>query len=132
LCFSWYSLREGESSYRPLPVELTIGPDLARNLHLVWPILEAHAGRIERLMEQQAGLRVEVPEGESEPTLVLVLSLAGNEGSLRVLLRDGEVRYLLERKGELRETTQHEDLVDRGVYLLLAQLAEETLPLRSS
>ncbi len=125
LRFSWYALREGESSYRPLPVDLTIGPDLARNLHLVWPILEAHAERIERLMAQQAGLRVEVAEGDGEPALLLILPLAGNEGSLRVVLRDSEVRYLLELKGELHETTQHEDLVDRGVYLLLAQLAEE-------
>jgi proteasome lid subunit RPN8/RPN11 len=125
LRFSWYSLREGESSYRPLPVELTLGPDLARNLHLVWPILEAHADRIERLMAQQAGVKVEVADDKGKPALLLILPLAGKEGSLRVLLGDSEVRYLLERNGELHETTHHEDLVDRGVYLLLAQLAEE-------
>lgn len=125
LRFSWYSLREGESSYRPLPVELTIGPDLARDLHLVWPILEAHAARIERLMEQQSGMRVETTDCDGKPALLLILPLAGNEGSLRVVLRDCEVRYLLERNGELHETTHQEDLVDRGVYLLLAQLAEE-------
>jgi hypothetical protein len=125
LRFSWYALREGETAYRPLPVDLTIGPDLARNLHLVWSILEAHAGRIERLMEQQAGVRVEVAADESDPALTLILPLAGNDGSLRVQLRDSEVRYLIERNGKLLETTHHEDLVDRGVYLLLAQLAEE-------
>jgi len=123
LRFSWYALRQGESSYRSLPVELTIGPDLARDLHAVWAVLEAHADRIDRLMEQQANMRVEVAAEQSSPALVLIVPLAGNDGSLRVLLGTGEVRYMLERKGELLETGHHEDLVDRGVYLLLAQLA---------
>jgi hypothetical protein len=35
LCLSWYTLRHGDSNYRPLPVELTLGPDLARPLHSV-------------------------------------------------------------------------------------------------
>jgi hypothetical protein len=125
LRFSWYALRQGEPSYRPLPVELTIGPDLARDLHPVWAILEAHADRIDRLMEQQANVRVEVATEQSGPALLLVVPLAGNDGSLRVLLGTGEVRYLLERKGELLEMSHHEDLVDRGVYLLLAQLAAQ-------
>jgi hypothetical protein len=76
-------------------------------------------------MEQQANVRVEVATEQSGPALMLVVPLAGNDGSLRVLLGTGEVRYMLERKGELLETCHHEDLVDRGVYLLLAQLAAE-------
>jgi hypothetical protein len=125
LRFSWYALRQGESAYRPLPVDLTIGPDLARDLHPVWSILEAHADRIDRLMEQQANIRVEVATEQSGPALLLVVPLGGNDGSLRVLLGTSEVRYLLEREGEVVETSHHEDLVDRGVYLLLAQLAGE-------
>jgi proteasome lid subunit RPN8/RPN11 len=123
LRFSWYALRQGESSYRPLPVEVTLGPDLARDLHSVWTTLEAHAERIERLMQQQANVRVEVAAG---PALVLIIPLAGNEGSLRVVIRERETLYLLERDGKLCETNHHEDLVDRGVYLLLAQLASKT------
>jgi hypothetical protein len=124
LRFSWYSLRQGDSAYRPLPVEVTIGPDLAHDLHTVWPTLEAHADRIERLMQQQAGVRIEAVTGEMGPALVLVVPLAGNESSLRVHLQDSEVRYFLERDGALSETGQRDDLVDRGVYLLLAELAE--------
>jgi proteasome lid subunit RPN8/RPN11 len=123
LRFSWYALRSGESAYRPLDVEWTLGPDLARDLHDVWPILEAHADRIERLFEQQANVRIDVVREEEGAALMLIVPLAGNEGSLRVMVRDSSVRYLLERNGELFETTHHEDLVDRGVYLLLAQLA---------
>src|SRR5205085_1967938 len=42
LRFSWYALRHGDHAYRPLPVELTIGPDLARGLHDVWTTVEGH------------------------------------------------------------------------------------------
>jgi hypothetical protein len=125
LRFSWYALRQGETHYRPLPVEVTLGPDLARDLHAVWPTLEAHAERIERLMQQQAGVRIEAVTGEMGPALVLVVPLAGNEGSLRARLQDSEVRYLLERNGELFETSHRDDLVDRGIYLLLAELAAD-------
>jgi hypothetical protein len=76
-------------------------------------------------MEQQANMRVEVVTEQSGPALLLVVPLAGNDGSLRVLLGTGEVRYMLERKGELLEIDHQEELVDRGVYLLLAQLAAQ-------
>ena len=49
LCFSWYALGEGDRPTIPLPVELTIGPDLARSLHAFWPTLESHAEHIDRL-----------------------------------------------------------------------------------
>jgi hypothetical protein len=123
LRFSWYALRQGDAGYRPLPVEVTIGPDLARDLHAVWPTLEAHAERVERLLQQQAGVQIEVVTGKMGPALVLVVPLAGNASSLRVHLQDSEVRYFLQRDGEVSETSQRDDLVDRGVYLLLAELA---------
>src|SRR5206468_3580214 len=40
LRLSWYSLRAGAAAYRPVPVSLTIGPDLARPLHSVWTVIE--------------------------------------------------------------------------------------------
>jgi len=43
LRYTWYALGKGDRSYRPLPVELTLGPDLARPLHAVWPVLEQQA-----------------------------------------------------------------------------------------
>ena len=76
LRFSWYALAQGEADYRPLPVELTIGPDLARPLHPLWPTLEAHAERIERLYRQQADVRFEVVSDELGPGLMLTLPLA--------------------------------------------------------
>jgi hypothetical protein len=124
LRFSWYALAQGDRGYRPLPVELTIGPDLARGLHLVWPTLEAHAERLERLYRQQAGLRFEVVvDDEQGPGLGVTVPLAGNGDAIRVVLRPTEVRYFLEREGEVLEVEHQDDYVDRGVYLLLAELA---------
>jgi proteasome lid subunit RPN8/RPN11 len=124
LRFSWYALREGDSRYRSLPVELTLGPDLARDLHLIWSTLELHAERIDRLYCQQSGLRVEVVVDEDGPGVLLILPLAGGGDTVRVLLRSGEVRYFLEREGKLMRVEQQGDpYVDRGVYRLLAELS---------
>jgi proteasome lid subunit RPN8/RPN11 len=125
LRFTWYSLRQGEKTYRPLAVELTHGPDLAHDLHRVWSILEAHAERLERLLRQQAGMHFEVLPGGGggPPGLLCTLPLAGPGESLRILVREKEVRYFLIQGGELLEVEQNDSCIDRGVYLLLAELA---------
>ncbi len=123
LRFSWYSLRQGASAYRPLPVSFTLGPDLARGLHAAWSTLEEHAERIERLYQQLARLQVEVVD-EPSPGLLLLVPLPEGR-TLRVLLSGQTVHYYLERAGELFEADHHDELVDRGVYRLLAELAQE-------
>lgn len=126
LRFSWYALGRGEGGYRPLPVEVTIGPDLARPLHAIWPTLEAHAERIDRLYRQQAGVTFEVISDDWGPGLVLTLPLATPGDAVRVLMRRKEVRYYVLRGGELFEAHPPGDgHVDRGVYLLLAELAAQ-------
>jgi proteasome lid subunit RPN8/RPN11 len=124
LNFAWYALGAGENTYRPLPVALTLGPDLARPLHCVWPIIEAHAVRLERLHRQQAGVSCDVVAGNSGPALAVNVPLALPEQSLRVLLEGKRVRYFLVRDGELLAVDCSEERVDRAVYLLLAELAE--------
>jgi hypothetical protein len=124
LCFSWYSLSAGEWNYQPLTVELTLGPDLARPLHDVWPILEAHAPRLERLFRQQAGLTCEVVNGE-EPALALTVPLADAGSSVRVLLSTGEPRFLVKRGPDLFSVDPGAKNVEQGVYLLLAELADQ-------
>jgi proteasome lid subunit RPN8/RPN11 len=123
LRFSWYALGQGDSTYRPLPVELTIGPDLARSLHEIWTTLEFHAERIDRLYRQLSGMRFEVVSDKWGAGLLLTLPLAERGDAVRVLVRPKEVRYYLVRHGELLEVQHHDDCVDRGVYLLLAELA---------
>jgi hypothetical protein len=123
--FSWYALREGEAAYRPLDVGVTIGPDLARPLHCFWATLEAHADRIDRLYRQQMGMRFEVSEDEWGPGLILTLPLAAGGDAVRVVVRPKGVFYYVLRGGEVLEVRHHDEQVDRGVYLLLAELASQ-------
>jgi proteasome lid subunit RPN8/RPN11 len=126
LCLAWYVLAEGDPNYRPLPVELTLGPDLARPLHSIWATIETHAERLDRLARQQAGVAFEVVSGARGPTLALSIPLAEPGDVIRVLLDDKEVDYLLERGGEVLAADPHESRVDQGVYLLLAELASQS------
>jgi proteasome lid subunit RPN8/RPN11 len=123
LRFSWYALGTGDSNYRPLPVELTIGPDLARPLHRIWSVVEEHADQLERLYQQLSSVRFEVFAEGDKPGLLLTVPVATNGESIRVLLCRKEVRYYLESGGELRAIDDSDECVDRRVYLLLAELA---------
>jgi hypothetical protein len=63
-----------------------------------------------------------VTDTGEEPGLVMTLPLAGGD-ALRVVLRTNGVRYFLERESEVLEVGHQDEYVDRGVYLLLAELA---------
>lgn len=123
LCISWYSLRQGERKYRQLPVEVTLGPDLARSLHPVWETIEVYAEQLERLYRQQTGVRCEAIEGEHGPALAIHIPLAEPNASLRVLVNGEGPQYYLRRGEELLAAGLDEARVDRGVYLMLAELA---------
>jgi proteasome lid subunit RPN8/RPN11 len=123
LCLSWYSLRQGDRRYRPLPVELTLGPDLARPLHSIWPTIEAHAEPLDRLYRQQAHVVFDVVPDEDGPALAVSIKLAEPRGALRVLLGKKEVSFYLARGDDLQQVDPGETQVDRAVYLLLAELA---------
>jgi hypothetical protein len=125
LRFSWYALGEGDGNYRPLPVELTIGPDLARPLHRIWSVVEEHAEQLERLYRQLTNVRFEVLAHGDNPGLLLTVPVAAKGESIRVLLCRKEVRYYLESGGELRAIDDNDGCVDRRVYLLLAELASQ-------
>jgi len=125
LCFSWYSLRLGQSHYEPLPVELTLGPDLARPLHAVWSTLEEHAERLDRLYRQQAGVTCSVTEDERGFALTVTVPLAEPGDAIRVLLWPKEVRYYVLRGGEVFAVDCPADCIDQGVYLLMAELAAQ-------
>jgi proteasome lid subunit RPN8/RPN11 len=126
LRLTWYSLKEGEKRYRPLPVTLTLGPDLARPLHFIWSMIEAHAEQLDRLCRQQARVTFEVIPGAQGPALAVNILLAEPEGTLRLVLEKEEVRYYLVRGGEVFALDCAETQLDRGVYLLLAELAGQS------
>lgn len=125
LCFSWYGLRQGDANYRPLPVSLTIGPDLARPLHSIWPVIEAHAERLERLYRQQTGVTFAVADHDHRPGLEVTVPLAEPGAAIRAFVTEKEVRYYLVKGGEVFAADHAEHRVDRGVYLLLAELATQ-------
>src|SRR5262249_45611475 len=123
MCLSWYALCQGDERYRPLPVGVTLGPDLARPLHSVWSVVEAHAERLERLFKQQAGVTFEVSEAKNGTELVVSVPLSEPQHAVRVALTDKDVRFFLRRGEETLEADCPDERVDRGVYLLLAELA---------
>jgi proteasome lid subunit RPN8/RPN11 len=123
LCLSWYALAEGDRDYRPLPVELALGPDLAKPLRLVWAEVEEHAGRLDRLARQQARVAFDVVEGRRKPVLAVTVPLADAGESVRIVLEGKEVRYYLVRGAEVLAADLREARVDQGFYLLLAELA---------
>jgi hypothetical protein len=123
LCFSWYALGPGDRTYRPLPAEVTLGPDLARPLRPVWAQVEEHAERLDRLARQQARVAFGVAPGRKGPALAVDVPLAAPGQAVRVLLEDKEVRYFLVRDGEPFAADLGEARVDQGFYLLMAELA---------
>ena len=125
LCLSWYSLRSGDANYRPLPVTLTIGPDLARPLHSVWATLEANAERLERLFRQQARVTMKVAEDDYGRGLEVNVPVAEPGTAIRALMTEKDVRYALIRDGRATAVDGLDGRVDRGIYLLLAELAAQ-------
>jgi proteasome lid subunit RPN8/RPN11 len=127
LCYSWYVLGKDDRHYRRLPVELTKGPDLARPLHPVWPVMETYAAELLRLCRQQAGVTLECDATASGSVLCLNLKLAEPGTSLRVLLDPGKIQYYLGREGAYSPVQPQDDGLERAIYLMLADLAGKRL-----
>jgi len=123
LDWSWYVLAEGDRNYRPLPVEVTLGPDLARPLRPVWNLIEEHSERLDRLAQQLARVRFAV--ADDRPALIVEVPLTTPDTAIRIILEGKEVRYLLLRNGNAQVADLPEPRVDQGVYLLLADLAAD-------
>jgi hypothetical protein len=121
LSFHWYALGKGDIRYHNLPVEMTLGPDLARPLHDVWPLIEMHADRLDRIYRQQTGVSADVVEGGK--ALRLTVPLAERGTLVQLLIRPKEVRYFVVRDGDVYAVDGPADRIDQGIYLLLAELA---------
>jgi len=121
LRFHWYALGKGDERYRNLPVEITLGPDLARPLHDVWTLLETHGERLDRIYRQQAGVSADVVEGGK--ALRLTIPLAERGALVQLLIRPKEVRFFVVRDGDVFAIDAPADRIDQAVYLLLAEMA---------
>jgi hypothetical protein len=123
LRLSWYCLGADDRNYRPAPVDLTLGPDLARGLRPVWQIIEESADRLDRLARQQQRVSFDVVPGRHGSALAVTVPLAEPGESVRVLMEGKEVRYCLVSDGNVLVADLPEARVDQGVYLMLAELA---------
>jgi proteasome lid subunit RPN8/RPN11 len=123
LCFSWYALGQGDKRYRRLPLQVTLGPDLAKPLHPVWDVIETQAEALDRLCRQQAGAAFEMAGSPAEPALAVQFPLVEKGSFLRVVLERDETRYFVQHEGLLSAVDPEADRVDRAVYLILAELA---------
>jgi len=127
LLMSWYALGNDDRNYRPLDFQLTLGPDLALPLHGIWTTLEWFAEPLERLYRQQAGLTFQVVRGDFGPALAVHVKLAEPGTALRLVLEGKEAAYLWQRGDELLTVDPPAAQLDRGVYLVLAELAGQSV-----
>jgi proteasome lid subunit RPN8/RPN11 len=125
LCFHWYVLGAADTSYRRLAVDTITGADLANIVHPVWSVIEEHAEPLNRLCRQLASVEFSVIGIGGEWALGVQIALADPNQQLRLLLNGSEVRYYWERGGELIAIDPHAPQLDRAVYLVLADLAQE-------
>jgi hypothetical protein len=124
LRFDWYTLAADDKRYRPVPVEVTIGPDLALPLRSVWGAIEEHAARLLRLWGQFRQVRFEIGAGTAGPALRMTIGLGEPDRFVRVLIEGKTVRYCYEAGGvETRPDLPAGTAPDQGVYLLLAEAA---------
>lgn len=126
LCFSWYALGKGDRRYRPLPVHVTLGPDLARPLHPLWNVLEEFAEPLDRISRQQSQVNFEVIQRPQGKALAVSLPLAEPGSSLKVLLDGRQTQYVVQQEGGLATVDPQEPRLDRAVYLILAELCSQT------
>jgi hypothetical protein len=123
LSLSWYVLGVKDRNYRPLPVELTIGPDLATPLRPVWEELEVHAERLDRLAAQLNRVTFDVTPGHQKSALTMTVPLVDDGRAIRVELEGKSVRYRLLTSDGAMAADLREDRVDVGVFLMLSELA---------
>jgi hypothetical protein len=115
-------LRRGDRNYRALPIDVTLGPDLALPLRAVWAELENHAERLDRLARQIGRVTFDVIEGNAKAALVVNVPLADPGKMIRVVMEGKHVRYLLLGPDGALAADFQDDRVDRGVFVMLAEL----------
>jgi len=124
LRFDWYALAADDKRYRPVPVEVVIGPDLALGLRDVWAAVEEHAARLLRLVSQFKHVWFEVGRGATNAALRMTIGLGEPGRLVRVLIDGKTVRYAYEAGGAVTQPDLPAGAApDQGVYLLLAELA---------
>lgn len=132
LRFTWYALGAGDHNYRAIPVQVVLGENLAKPFLPVWETLECHATGLEELFRRFKAVRVEVldewgEDGRPWSYLSVQLPLDHPEEEIRVLLDGPKLQFFYD-DGEQTYEVDSEPPVDRGIYLLLAELVRRREP----
>ena len=120
--FTWYALAAGDAGYRTIPVEFTLGPDLGFATHSAWPTIERHAGALERICRQQARVTLK-PSGQHGASLTVRIPLAEPGDAIEMELVDDKAAFFVIQGESTHAVDPKEQLIDRGLYLILAELA---------
>ena len=120
LRLDWYALSRHDDNYRTLPIEISLGPDLATSLRTVWNELEDCAASLDRLCRQLAQVKFEVVEG---PALACRIRLSEPTRHVRVLIQGKTVRYFYEEAEQTYEVEPNATSLEQGLFQLLAELA---------
>ena len=120
--FTWYALAAGDAGYRTIPVEFTLGPDLGLATHSAWPTIERHAEALERICRQQARVTLK-PGDQKGPGLTVRIPLAEPGDAIEIELVDDKAAFFVLQGNRTHAVDPKESLVDRGLYLILAELA---------
>lgn len=122
--FDWFSLANGDANYVKVPIRWTLGEDLAKPLHVVWDAMEMHAAEIEKVLIQQSKASCSITKTDCGHRLTLSVPLAGIAGKILVFIFKDKVQYFFEKNEQLFAVDIQEDKVDRGIYLVLAELSK--------
>jgi proteasome lid subunit RPN8/RPN11 len=121
---TWYALGAGDAAYRTIPVEYTLGPDLGLVTHAAWPTIELHAEALERICRQQA--RVTLGGGDHDAASLKVrIPLAEPGDALELELVGEHAAFFVVRGNSTHAVDPKEPLIDRALYLILAELAAQ-------
>jgi proteasome lid subunit RPN8/RPN11 len=118
--FDWYKLASGERNYQTLPVEITIGPELASSLRSIWRIIETNAPRLERLARFQPKLKFD-PQPDR-----LLIRLPALESTKQVVasLTETGCQWFLEHDGNILGVNLDQSIpVDQGIFQIWSELA---------
>jgi hypothetical protein len=123
LRFDWYSLARSEHRYKPCPIEVVAGIDLAADLRPVWSLLEEHAVVLDRVARQLAKVRLMVIS-EPDPALGILIGLPDANQSLQVICQANHRQFIYEVNGAAFRPDLPADVpLEQAIYRFLQELA---------
>lgn len=126
LRFSWYSLGHGDTNYHEIRTRWALGDDISQFLHPAWMVIEKNANGIERILAQQTGSTCDVVPFQGTSSFCVAVPTAYPRGVIRAFILEKNVKYFFEQNEQQYAIDVQENEVDRGIYLVLAELGKKS------